>query len=142
MDAGPPSSATKRTILRALLVEGLQTTKLVVEPALLGATEAHGFPADVVSRYPSGIPLDLNPRWPLELDLEDDPDRLQVSLSFKGFVTRVRIPWRAVVVVGVGFGGVQWEHEVTDEPAPHAHGEPGAADADGPARAAHLRLVK
>lgn len=126
------SSRTKRSVLSALLVEGKQTTKVVIDPRRLEGHD-HGFPASVVASYPEGIPLDLNPAWPLDLDLETDHSMMQISLSFSGRVCRCRVPWRAISMVAVGIGGVTWEHD-GDEPV--------APEPDKPAkRTGHLRLV-
>lgn len=135
----PSSSQTRRALVDALLVQGHQTAKLVVDPARLGTPEVHGFPESILQRYPAGIPLDLNPRWPLELDLESDRDAFFVSLSFSGAVCRCRVPWRAITIIGVGFGGVAWEHEREDDPEPPKAAKPkkkGASKKGG-----HLRLV-
>ncbi len=138
----PPSSATKRAVLRSLLVDGSQSAKLVVEPERLGTAEEHGFPSHIAERYPQGIPLDLNPSWPLDLDLDTDPEAVKVSLSFGGVVYRCRIPWQAVTVVGVGFGGVDWEHEEEMERPESAPGETSTRRKGAEERAAHLRVVK
>jgi hypothetical protein len=130
----PSSSRTRRQVLTALLVNGRQTTKVVIDPRCLEGTE-HGFPASVIASYPEGIPLDLNPAWPLDLDLESDLSVMQISLSFSGRVCRCRVPWRAISMVAVGIGGVAWEHDDEEEPPPP---EP----AESPARrSGHLRLV-
>ncbi len=113
-----PSSNTKRAVLTELLVVGGQTAKIVVDPNQLGEASVHGFPDFIVDRYPAGIPLDLNPRWPLDLDLDGDRGGLRVSLSFRGVVYRCRIPWRSIAIIGVGFGGVTWEHEAEEPPEP------------------------
>lgn len=134
------SSATKRAVLGELLREGSQTAKIVVDPNLLGEPALHGFPDFIVERYPAGIPLDLNPRWPLDLDLDGDRGGLRVSLSFRGVVYRCRVPWRAIAIIGVGFGGVTWEHEAEGEPP-----EP-PSDSEKARRqlrtTGHLRVVK
>ena len=131
----PNSSRTKRRVLTALLVQGRQTTKVVIDPRRLVGDE-HGFPASVIASYPEGIPLDLNPAWPLDLDLESEPGTLLISLSFGGRVCRCRVPWRAITMVAVGIGGVAWEHDDGDEPeaTTEAPTRPGK-------RAPHLRLV-
>ncbi len=122
-------------MLTALLVDGRQTTKVVIDPRHLGDGE-HGFPDSVLASYPEGIPLDLNPSWPLDLDVDGDPGLMQISLSFSGRVCRCRIPWRAISMVAVGIGGVSWEHDGDDEPAPSS------GDNGRPAkRPGHLRLV-
>ena len=110
------SASTKRAVLTELLQEGSQTATIVVDPNLLGEAALHGFPDFIVERYPAGIPLDLNPRWPLDLDLEGDRGGLRVSLSFRGVVYRCRVPWNAIAIIGVGFGGVTWEHEAEGDP--------------------------
>ena len=92
MGTGPTASETKRNVLRVLLVEGSQSVKLVVDPEKLDTLS--GFPDRVITGYDDGIPLDLNPAWPLELDL-DDPISLGVSLSFGGQVCRCRVAWAA-----------------------------------------------
>jgi hypothetical protein len=138
--APPSSSATRRAVLKALLVDGSQTAKVVVDPKGLGATPAHGFPDSVLLRYPQGIPLDLNPAWPLELDLDGERDAFKVSLSFGGVVCRCRVPWKALSVLGVGFGGVHWEHDAEpDPPGPETERRGGARRGSS---GAHLRVVK
>jgi len=136
---GPSSTKTKRAVLQALLIEGLQTVKVLVDPARLGGD--HGFPSRVLGTYPEGIALDLNPAWPLEIDLETDPDSLGLSLSFGGQVCRCRVRFRAISMIAVGVGGVGWQYE--DEAA-----APVLAEAPTPsssqerrARSSHLRLV-
>jgi hypothetical protein len=126
-------------MLRLLLVDGQQTVKLVVDPNALGEPAQHGFPDTVVARYPGGIPLDLNPRWPLQLDIDSDRGAFRVNLSFGGNSHTCRIPWRAVAIMGVGFGGVTWEHETEERPEPPGRG--GRADKGGSDRN-HLRVVK
>ncbi len=134
------SSSTKRAVLTALLQDGAQTAKIVVDPNLLGEQAVHGFPDFIVERYPAGIPLDLNPRWPLDLDLDGDRGGLRVSLSFRGVVYRCRVSWRAIAIIGVGFGGVTWEHEVESEPPE----PPGDKEKTGKhlRTTGHLRIVK
>ena len=131
------SSRTRRQVLTALLVEGRQTTKVVIDPRRLGAEE-HGFPASVIASYPEGIPLDLNPSWPLDLDVDSDPSSMQISLSFGGRVCRCRVPWRSISMVAVGIGGVAWEHDDDGGEVP-----PVSTPGQGrPAkRQGHLRLV-
>ena len=116
MEATRSSSSTKRELLRVLLVDGLQTAKMVVDAGTIGPD--HGFPDSIIDRYPKGIPLDLNPRWPLNVDLDSESGYLHLSLSFDGDVCRCRIPWASISVLGVGFGGVAWEHEQIEEPLP------------------------
>jgi hypothetical protein len=118
MSKSRSSSSSKRAVLTELLVTGVQTAKIVVDPNQLGDPLVHGFPDFIVERYPAGIPLDLNPRWPLDLDLDGDHGGLRVSLSFRGVVYRCRVPWRAIAIIGVGFGGVTWEHETDEPPEP------------------------
>ncbi|MCP4869386.1 MAG: hypothetical protein GY898_11790 [Proteobacteria bacterium] len=132
MGTGPTASETKRNVLRVLLVEGSQSVKLVVDPEKLDTLS--GFPDRVITGYDDGIPLDLNPAWPLELDL-DDPISLGVSLSFGGQVCRCRVAWAAITTVAVGLGGVRWEHEDHD-PSPPAAPPPQTASGT------HLRVVK
>lgn len=131
------SSNTKRAVLTELLDQGGQTAKIVVDPNQLGEPSIHGFPDFIVERYPAGIPLDLNPRWPLDLDLDGDRGGLRVSLSFRGVVYRCRVPWRAIAIIGVGFGGVTWEHEVEDPPEP-----PEEEKREMQRTTGHLRVVK
>lgn len=143
MDGIPSSSQTKRALLDALLLQGHQTAKIVVDPTRMGEPQVHGFPESILQRYPAGIPLDLNPRWPLELDLDSDREAVLLSLSFSGAVCRCRVPWRAITIIGVGFGGVMWEHDRVDaEPpvAPPPKGK-GSKKKGGERRAGHLRLV-
>ena len=131
------SSGTKRALLTELLQEGTQTAKLVVDPTGLGEPAVHGFPDFIVERYPAGIPLDLNPRWPLDLDLEGERAAFKVSLSFRGVVYRCRVPWRAIAIIGVGFGGVTWEHESEQTPEP-----PEDDRARDQRTTGHLRIIK
>lgn len=140
MGNSPTASSTKRSVLRALLVEGRQTAKVVVDPFKLA--DPHGFPERVVNTYADGIPLDLNPAWPLELDLDSEPDGLLVSLSFDSRVCRCRIPYRAIGAIAVGLGGVPWEHEAEQ---PEAIAPVEAPTRPPPARTTtgkHLRVVK
>ncbi len=134
MAAPLSSTATKRTVVRALLVDGQQTAKVVIDASKLGDESVHGFPASVLSNYPEGVPLDLNPAWPLELDLDGDPEAFLVSLSFAGRVCRCRVAWSAITLIAVGIGGVRWEHEDVAPP------EPEVPAARKP-KAGHLRLV-
>jgi len=133
----PSSAATRKAVLRCLLLDGHQSAKVLVDQAQLGQPEEHGFPASVLSTYPDGVPLDLNPRWPMEIDLDSDADALLVSLAFEGQSHRCRIPWRAIRVVGVGFGGIDWEHDRSEVEAVN-----GEADTSREARGSHLRIVK
>lgn len=135
MTAPLSSTVTKRTVVQALLVDGQQTAKVVIDANKLGEESVHGFPASVLGNYPEGVPLDLNPAWPLELDLVGDPDAFLVSLSFAGRVCRCRVPWRAITLIAVGIGGVRWEHE--DVPPPEPEGP-----TKGRAKVGHLRLVE
>lgn len=132
MGTGPSATETKRNVLRVLLVEGAQSVKLVVDPEKLEPIS--GFPDPVLSGYDDGIPLDLNPAWPLELDLNDRA-ALCVSLSFGGQVCRCRVAWSAITTIAVGLGGVCWEHEEHDPPPP-------AAPPPQTASGTHLRVVK
>jgi hypothetical protein len=132
----PSSAQTRREVLRAMLFDGLQSAKIFVDQERLGLPEEHGFPASILSQYPDGVPLDLNPRWPLEVDLDGDPDAFLVSLSFDGKGHRCRIPWVAVRVIGVGFGGIAWEHDPAIEQPELTVSTPREA------RGSHLRVVK
>jgi hypothetical protein len=123
------ATATKHAVLTALLVDGRQPVKLVVDPERLG--DDHGFPQSVLDDYDGGVPLDLDPEWPLALDLDSDPQAFFVDLAFRGNVCRCRVPWFAIRLVAVGLGGIEWRHESPVEEAP----EP-----KKPARG-HLRLV-
>jgi len=138
MSETPSSPETRRAVLRCLLLEGQQSTKILVDQSLLGRPEEHGFPSSVLASYPEGVPLDLNPRWPMELDLDSDADAVLVSLSFEGKSHRCRIPLAAIRVIGVGFGGVNWEHErLIDEDDGDLLPGPGSEG-----RGSHLRIVK
>ncbi|MBJ93550.1 MAG: hypothetical protein CMP23_03655 [Rickettsiales bacterium] len=130
----PSSTHTRREVLRCLMVDGGQSAKILVDQSLLGSQAEHGFPASVLSSYPDGVPLDLNPRWPMDLDLDSDPNAFLVSFSFRGKSHRCRIPWVAVRVIGVGFGGIHWEHD------PKVKEE--SADLEPQEGRGHLRIVK
>ena len=137
MTEHPTSSETRKAVLRCLLLTGHQSTKVLVDPRDLGRPEEHGFPASVLSSYPDVVPLDLNPRWPMELDIDSDPEALLVCLSFEGRSHRCRIPWRSIRVMGVGFGGIDWEHDRAEIESDEAEG---SAAREG--RGSHLRIVK
>ncbi len=136
MNDAPSSAETRREVLRCLMVSGHQSVKILVDQSLLGRPEEHGFPASVLASYTDGVPLDLNPRWPMDLDLDSDPEAFLVSFSFRSTSHRCRIPWVSVRVIGVGFGGIQWEHDPTEEVQPE---ELDATTREG---RAHLRIVK
>lgn len=133
MSSVPTSSQTKRVVLRALLFDGQQPCKVVVDPRRFGDLET-GFPGRVVEAYPEGIPLDLDPTWPLELDLDGDPAFLSLNLSFSGRVSRCHIPWGAVAMIAAGLGTAEWVHD-TDDVSPPPGAEPGE-------RVSHLRVLK
>ena len=133
MASVPSSTTTKRSVLRALVLEGHQPCHLVVDPARFGGEDV-GFPERVLEPYPAGIPLDLHPDWPLELDLDSDPETLGMSLSFSGKVYRCHVPWRSITKIVVGSGNVGWAHE-GEEPEPDPGPKPGA-------RVGHLRVLK
>ena len=102
-----PSNDTKRRLIDLTVNECEQTMKVVVNPSRL--MEGSGFPDHVLQRYSDALPLDLNPRYPLNMVLGDQA--FSVDLAFGGVVVTCFIPWRAVVALGVGMGGVFWEHE-------------------------------
>jgi hypothetical protein len=118
------------------MVAGHQSAKILVDQELLGDSQEHGFPASVLASYADGVPLDLNPRWPMDLDLDSDPKAFLVSFSFRGKSHRCRIPWLAVRVIGVGFGGIQWEYDPAEETDPVELEE---STREG---RTHLRIVK
>jgi len=138
MGTGPSANETKRSVLRVLLLEGCQSVKLVVDPLKLETVS--GFPERVVNGYNDGIPLDLNPAWPLELDLED-PIAMGVSLSFGGQVCRCRVAWSAITTIAVGLGGVRWEHE-NDDPLPPSTRPPKPPPPSQSLSGSHLRIIK
>ena len=121
-------------MLRALLFEGHQPCKIVVDPRLFGTVET-GFPDRVIEAYPEGIPLDLDPTWPLELDLEGNPATLALNLSFSGRVCRCQIPWEAVGMIAAGMGTAAWSHESEELPPLPPGPKTGA-------RVGHLRVLK
>ena len=134
MQSIPSSSETKREVLRTLLLEGHQACKIVVDPSELGAEE-HGLPGTVIDAYPEGIPLDLDPSWPLELDLDGDIENVAVSLSFSARVCRCQIPWRAISMIAAGLGSAGWAHEAEESDPEDPGPEPGT-------RVGHLRVLK
>jgi hypothetical protein len=121
-------------VLRSLLFDGQQPCKIVVDPRRFDGVET-GFPERVIEAYPEGIPLDLDPTWPLELDLDSDPENLALNLSFSGRVCRCHIPWAAVAMIAAGMGSASWAHEAEDSQPP----PPGAKAGT---RAGHLRVLK
>ena len=124
---------TKRSVLRVLVLEGHQPCKLVVDPRKFGGEDV-GFPERVIEAYPEGIPLDLDPDWPLELDLDSDPETLGMNLSFSGKVCRCHVPWRSISMIAAGLGNAGWAYE-GEEPDPDPGSEPGS-------RVGHLRVLK
>ena len=104
---GIPSRELKRQLLVAAVIDGGQTVKVVVDPGRL--TDHNGFPASVVEAFPDGIPLNLDPRWPLKLD--HDENFLSADLAFNGNVQRCFIPWGAIATFAIGLGGVNWEYD-------------------------------
>ena len=136
---GPSSLETKREALRTLVIVGQQTTKIIVDPELLPADGA-GFPPSILERFSQGIPLELDPTMPLDLDIDTDPDRVLITLAFQGTITRCRVPWRAVAFIGVGlpFLGTPWSDEpkaLLEAPADDPGDEP-------PSGRSHLRVIK
>ena len=141
MIGAPSATDTKRECLRVLLMDGMQTVKVVVDPGKLGTD--HGFPNRTLSAYPEGVPLDLNPNWPLDLDLDGEPAALWMSLSFGGQIARCRIPWRAVSMIAVGVGGVAWQHEREEEVSKPPRRLPRSRpDAAAESNVSHLRVLK
>jgi len=140
MGHAPTSFQTKREVLRTLVVQGQQTTKIIVDPGLLPADGA-GFPPSILERFSQGIPLELDPSMPLELDLDSDPSRVLMTLAFQGTITRCRIPWSSVTFIGVGlpFLGTPWRDD--DPKLPDEPGNDGPAD-ESPSGRSHLRVIK
>lgn len=113
MGQAPASFETKREVIRTLVVTGRQTTKIIVDPSRLPPDGA-GFPKSILDRFSSGIPLELDPTMPLELDLDGDPHHIAMTLAFQGTITRCAIPWGAVVFIGVGqpFLATPWNDDL------------------------------
>ncbi|MCK6531143.1 hypothetical protein L6R50_27465 [Myxococcota bacterium] len=129
-----PSRVAKRKLLQLLVHEMGQTCKVVLDPLLLGPADEHCIPDFILQQFAHGVPLDLNPRYPLELDIDSDPQAFYVSLSFRSVRHRCRVPWRACGIMGVGFLGVNWEHEETEEvlpPVSRPQGTPALRPAEG-----------
>jgi len=112
----PSSSYAKRETLRLLLVECQQSVKVVISVDELG--DDHNIPSQIVDAYPDGIPIDLNSIWPLGPDLDSDPQRLLVTLAFSVDTYRCRIRWRAIRMIAVGVGGLDWLHDRDGDPEP------------------------
>jgi hypothetical protein len=141
MGKQPTSFDTKREVLRTLVVVGRQTTKIIVDPGLLPSDGA-GFPPSILERFSEGIPLELDPTMPLELDLDTDPGRVLLTLAFQGTITRCHIPWTCVTFIGVGlpFLGTPWRD---DDPKLLPEPEvPEAETAETTSGRAHLRVIK
>jgi len=122
-------------MLRMLLFDGQQACKIVVDPRQFGGEDT-GFPEQVLSTYPEGIPLDLDPTWPLDLDLDSDPRTFALNLSFSSSVCRCHIPWAAIGMIAAGMGSAAWAHDSADDPSP-----PMPPSAPG-GRVGHLRVLK
>jgi hypothetical protein len=139
MGRTPTSFETRREVLRTLVVKGGQTTKIIVDPALLPDGGA-GFPASILDRFSQGIPLELDPTMPLDLDLDTDPQHVLVTLAFQGTITRCHIPWSAVSFIGVGlpFLGTPWRDDPKQLAAPTKRPE----EAESPSGRSHLRVIK
>ena len=67
-----PSRVAKRKLLQLLVHEMGQTCKVVLDPLLLGPADEHCIPDFILQQFAHGVPLDLNPRYPLELDIDSD----------------------------------------------------------------------
>lgn len=118
-----------------LLFDGKQSCKIVVDPRQFGGEDT-GFPESVLATYPEGIPLDLDPAWPLDLDLDSDPRTFALNLSFSSSVCRCHIPWVAIGMIAAGMGSSAWVHESSDEPTRPLPSSPSGG------RAGHLRVLK
>lgn len=105
---------TRKAVLHTLLVQGEQPIRLILDPKRLG--DDSGFPAGVLGSFPDGVPIDLDPNWPLQLDFDETPGALTVSLSFRGAVSRCCIPYRAIRALHVGLGS-GFRHEPAEAPA-------------------------
>ncbi len=108
---GIPSRELKHKLFVDAVVVGGQTVKIVTHNDKL--PEWHGIPPSVLAQFSDGVPLDINPRYPLELD--HDAEGLSATMGFRGIVSRCTIPWDAVAVMAIGIGGVDWEYEVLEE---------------------------
>lgn len=107
----------KRKWLKMALLEGDQSVKLILATARVGTAEESGIPQDIYRVFEEGIPLDLRPSMPLDIDFDTDADAMLMDLSFAASVRRCRIPWSAIVMMAIGIGGVSFEHE-DDVPEP------------------------
>lgn len=112
------ASELKKKWLRTALIVGDQSVKLVLDPEKLGPSETSGFPQDVYMMFPSGIPLDLLTSMPLDIDYDTDPIAFTLRLSFNGLVKTCRVPWKAIAVIGIGIGGIPFQHDTDREVPP------------------------
>jgi hypothetical protein len=124
---GIPSRELKHQIFVAVVVDGGQTAKLVVDIEKLPAD--HGIPPAVLSKFPSGVPLDINPRFPLNMEV--DETGITVDLAFgAGGVCTCYVTWDSVAVFAIGLGGVRWEYEALDDPPAVYPATPEDSDGD------------
>lgn len=66
-----------------------------------------GLPENVAKVWegsPTGIYIDLDPKYPLELSYTNDG--IEVSLAFKGVVARCTLPWTQILAIVKMVGGV------------------------------------
>ena len=118
------SRELKHRLVRLAVIDSQQTVKLIIDASRLEGD--HGVPDYIIRAFPDGIPLDLNPRFPLRLMVDDLGLSADLSFRRSGLVTCF-INWDAVVALAIGLGGVLWEHEANQpdlmaksEPAPRA----------------------
>ncbi len=102
------SSELKRKTLELHLLRANQTLKLCVDTSKLG--DSSGFPDRIKIRYPDEMPLDIDPRWPLNLNFTN-PDHFELELSFGGQACTCRIPYGSIRTMAVGVGDIRYEHE-------------------------------
>ena len=100
--------ADRTALLRDAIVnaiEGLYRVnaipRLFIDPRVNGVL----IPEHVRERWSEGLPIDLRPEWPL--NLEHGTDALYVDLAFGGVTMRCTFPWasiRAVCDIHTGQG--------------------------------------
>lgn len=92
---------TKKEIIRISVLMNNLPLMLIIEGDLTG-TES-GIPANIFERFEGkGIPIQLKPEYPLNLDLDDD-SFLIVTLSFDRVARICHIPWESIVRTMVVF---------------------------------------
>ena len=108
---GATTRELKHQLFVTAVVDGGQTVKVVLNNAALH--DGHGIPESVIEQFKGGVPLNIDPRFPLDLVVSDDGFSANLAFNGSGPVC-CYVPWDAVGVFAIGLGGVDWEHEAVN----------------------------